>query len=897
MQKTISRSSKTILATAKSSWPRLALKFSGALALAWFLIRVIPKPSRASYPCQRAAFPLASSFVIWLCGMLTIKACGKYFSRGRLAAGGALVFLAAVVWTIISFTGDSAAQNIAPKKPSDWNFIPPPPNQPAGVARGIFPGRVVWARDPLATRWAGRWQQKTDQWWLDENTDQARVDHLLVSTLTRLTGKTNSAEAWRAIFGYYNLHLRQLEARGYQPGEIVAVKVNLNNSTKPGKVDNYIDATPQTILAMVRQLVNEAKVRPQDIVIYDVRRYIPPYILSKVWGDFPAVRFVQQSSPAEPQPKNPATGDYHNLEKVNWVEGITYSRDNDKYKDARLIPKQIQDATYLVNLAILKAHSYPYNEMDRGDSGQTGISMCGKNHFGSIKGPYELHSIINPDLEATSHFYSPLVDLAASPNLGAKTILYVLDGLYCGRKWQSYPQHFPNPPFNNRVEPYENSDWPASLLASLDGVALDSVGLDLIFAQTKNNNDTNGHPRILIRATADDYLCEMAQAEHPPSGAVYRQGGKTVTSLGVHEHWDSDATKQYSRNLDPGNGTGIELIYLPITGAINAATNSSAATEKKPATHAPYSPTVLPGNGLTQHPFLYCGEWDTRKPDAQAIFLVRDGKIVWRYNLPMKSARGGIQEFDDAGMLPNGNMVFSRMSGAGIVSPDKKLVWNYEAPVGTEVHSAQYLGDDRVLIMRNGNPAQAMIFNVAANLLEREILIPTTVTNPHAQFRHIRMTPAGTLLVPHMGESKVVEYDMSGSEIWSVKAPSVWAAVRLPNGNTLLSGNAKGYLREVNPAGGTVWEFTQKDAPDIKLFTIQGAERLANGNTVFCNWCPNGVKNQADWPTTVQVLEVTPEKKIAWALRSWQEPADLGPATMIQLLDEPGGVKRPGQAR
>jgi len=315
------------------------------------------------------------------------------------------------------------------------------------------------------------------------------------------------------------------------------------------------------------------------------------------------------------------------------------------------------------------------------------------------------------------------------------------------------------------------------------------------------------------------------------------------------------------------------------------------------STHAPYAPTVLPGNGLTQHPFLYCGEWDTRKPEAQSIFIVRDGKVVWNYTIPIKAARGGIQEFDDVGLLPNGNVVFSRMSGAGIVSPDKKLVWNYDAPVGTEVHSAQYLGSDRVLIMRNGNPAQAMIFNVASNIVERAIPIPTTVTNTHAQFRHIRMTLAGTLLVPHMGEGKVVEYDLSGKEIWSVQAPSVWAAVRLPNGNTLLSGNAKGYVREVNPACETVWEFTQKDAADIKLFTIQGAERLANGNTVFCNWCPNGAKNKFDWPTTVQLLEVTPERKIVWALRSWQDPADLGPATMIQLLDKPDSFEHPSQAR
>ena len=39
---------------------------------------------------------------------------------------------------------------------------------------------------------------------------------------------------------------------------------------------------------------------------------------------------------------------------------------------------------------------------------------------------------------------------------------------------------------------------------------------------------------------------------------------------------------------------------------------------------------------------------------------------------------------------------------------------------------------------------------------------------------------------------------------------------------------------------------------------------------------------------SVQFIEVTPEKKIVWALRSWDEPANFGPATTLQLLDEPG---------
>jgi hypothetical protein len=37
----------------------------------------------------------------------------------------------------------------------------------------------------------------------------------------------------------------------------------------------------------------------------------------------------------------------------------------------------------------------------------------------------------------------------------------------------------------------------------------------------------------------------------------------------------------------------------------------------------------------------------------------------------------------------------------------------------------------------------------------------------------------------------------------------------------------------------------------------------------------------------IQVIEVTPDKKVVWALRSWTPPADLGPATTLQILSQP----------
>jgi len=546
------------LASQSKRWRRVCFAFAGFGALVWFLVRVIPKPSRASYPCQRAAFPLATGFVLWVVG--TISGSFAVIRKKRLLDRYRWLTVIALASVVVSFgfwitrPKASSAADIA----GHYNYVPQQRNAPIGVARGIFPGRVVWAHDPQATRWSGHIESSTDQWWMDSNTDQARVDAMLSTVLQKLAGASADEAAWKAIFAYYNLRARGLDNRGYQPGEIVAVKINLNNShvSDPG---NVVNVSPQVALAMVRQLVREAHVRQTDIVVYDARRDIYPAVLMKIWPEFPEVRFVQEDAPDPKQPVNPAYGDHHGLEAAQWMEGVSYSAND--YHEAKLMPRQVFDATYLVNVALLKAHSYPYSSQEGGDEGQTGVTLTGKNHFGSIKGTPELHEAINTNRKGTPHAYSPIVDLAASPNLGAKTILYMLDGLYCARRHQSFPLHFPNPPFGNKVTPYENPEWPSSLLGSLDGVALDSVGLDILYSQSKNNEDENHHPRILIRENADDYLQEEAIPDHPPSGTTYRQNGQPVTSLGVFEHWDSDATRRYSRNKDPKNGKGIELLY------------------------------------------------------------------------------------------------------------------------------------------------------------------------------------------------------------------------------------------------------------------------------------------------------------------------------------------------
>jgi hypothetical protein len=96
--------------------------------------------------------------------------------------------------------------------------------------------------------------------------------------------------------------------------------------------------------------------------------------------------------------------------------------------------------------------------------------------------------------------------------------------------------------------------WPASILLSQDGVAIDSVGIDFLRSEWPNLADL---------AYCDSYLHEAARAEAPPSVSVYdpERDGTRLKSLGVHEHWNDAIHKQYSRNL--GIGDGIELVYVP----------------------------------------------------------------------------------------------------------------------------------------------------------------------------------------------------------------------------------------------------------------------------------------------------------------------------------------------
>ncbi len=290
---------------------------------------------------------------------------------------------------------------------------------------------------------------------------------------------------------------------------------------------------------------------------------------------------------------------------------------------------------------------------------------------------------------------------------------------------------------------------------------------------------------------------------------------------------------------------------------------------------------VLPGNGLAQHDFLYAGEAKQRR-----VFIVRKGKVVWSYDDPE-----GKGEISDATLLSNGTLLIAHQFAVKAISPDKKVIWNLNADQGTEIHTAMPIGTNHVLYVQNGDPAMVKVVNIKTGEIKKEFPVP--VANPkgvHGQFRHGRITARGTLLLAHMDLKKVCEYDASGREIRSWPCNNPWGVTPLKNGNILIVDRPS--IREVTLQGETVSTITPSvDAADYHMNNLQMAWRLPNGNTLVNNWFNewSGKLDRSSPP--VQAVEFTPDKKIVWALRSWEEP-DLGPATTIQILDEPGAPER-----
>lgn len=289
---------------------------------------------------------------------------------------------------------------------------------------------------------------------------------------------------------------------------------------------------------------------------------------------------------------------------------------------------------------------------------------------------------------------------------------------------------------------------------------------------------------------------------------------------------------------------------------------------------APSDPALtLPGKGLAQHSMLLVGEGCNR------MFLVHNGRILWTL------CAGKGWEYDDVWMLSSGNILFSRMYWAAMISPRKEILWRMDAPSGTEIHTLQPIGPHHVLLVLNDMPPMAMLIDWrSGTVLEQHSLLYDPSMSVHSQCRRFRMTAEGTYLMPCLGLGKVVEYNAAFRPIWTYEVGKPWAAVRLPYGSTLISDEETQTHMEVTKDGHIAWSISLSELPaPYRLHDSQSCTRLANGNTILCSRGNNGL--------SPQMVEVTREKEVVWV---FQDLSEIGPVSAVQVLSEPGIPEQPG---
>ena len=181
----------------RGKWAQYLFPLIGLLSLIWFVVRVFPKPSRASYPCMRMAVPLTFSFMLWIAGLggsvVALRKVRECIKESRYLLGALCLSVTLVAACVCVFGVDGRSASAWLQSTTD-NITPADPvNDPIGEPKGLNPGRVVWVHDPDATNWEG--PGSGEYWWQPGHTDQTVVDRMMSHAICWLAGKPDDAEA------------------------------------------------------------------------------------------------------------------------------------------------------------------------------------------------------------------------------------------------------------------------------------------------------------------------------------------------------------------------------------------------------------------------------------------------------------------------------------------------------------------------------------------------------------------------------------------------------------------------------------------------------------------------------------------------------------------------------
>ncbi|MCK4750460.1 MAG: DUF362 domain-containing protein, partial [Bacteroidales bacterium] len=425
---------------------------------------------------------------------------------------------------------------------------------------GLFPGRVVWAWDQDATdeNCTNEFDHATrgeDGYFLAKNSDQDVINSMMDDVVLKLSGTFDVALAWDSLFIDFNRR-KGLGSVSFQADQNIFIKMNQGTggwltdggdlsrlTSQAWQLNNYgiAETSAQMVISVLDQLVNKFGVPQENIYVGDPIAHIFKDIYDQIVALFPDVIYVDR------------THSDLGRTKLNEADepAIEWSDKGDEMTGAGTdyLYSEMENADYLINLATLKAHA------------RAGVTLTAKNHFGSHTrgddGAWHLHdglicNIDNDKFPGRTEYgmYRVLTDIMGHEKLGGNTLLFIVEGLWGGPEATEKPVKWDSAPFNG--------DWPNSIFASQDAVALESVCFD--FLKTEFNDPAAPGKDRPWYGAVDDHLHQAADSKNWPDGLNYdpEGDGTNMGSMGVHEHWNNETDKLYSRNM--GYDYGIELV-------------------------------------------------------------------------------------------------------------------------------------------------------------------------------------------------------------------------------------------------------------------------------------------------------------------------------------------------